>query len=303
MAMRSTGLAVFAILAGGGCSLILNAGADDGGDDGMSSDRLPCLNATFGAAAETLVYEDTGQLELTGSMISPTLPADQSVIYFSHDEPQSSPRDVWVATRVDTAALETVTFVDAHVVSELSDPLVDESNVQVSRDGTVIRFARGDTTKMIFESRLEGGVWTTPVPITEIFAKPELYPPRLLEDPKLEVFAAQDGSVTRLEALDAQQNAFLVAMPEAESRRTPWVARDGRVMFYAARPGTTDDIAWVSRSGVDQPWGQEHLVAELVTAMDERGAWLTDDLCTIYFARRSSPSSGDSHIFVARRAP
>ncbi len=303
------------LLLSGGCSLLLQPGDNhcgetcaDGELDAMAapgdtsldqaSNKLPCLNAAFGAPEVVTVMIDG--LAETDDLASPSLTGDMDMIYFNVVEGDT---DIWEAQDVGAGLI----FGPAAMLSSISDNGEDDEFPKISEDGSVLRFVSdrvGTGDEEVYESQRQSRlVWGEPALIKE--DSEDAYPPTPLSgnNAASEIWSIGD----QLEKWKNASSTQLVLVNALGQVKAPWLSRDGLVLLFALE-GQDGGLRFSVRASVTEPWSAPQMVPGLASTSLEFDSdpWLAPDLCTLYFGRRTRDEAGSTlsrKILRARRSP
>jgi hypothetical protein len=301
-----------------GCSILLDSGDWAAIDAGplaevdaaidLEARRDGCTSVPFGMPQELVILEneaaaaDAGTDGILSSVRDPTLTANQAELFFTHQSSDVGYRRIYAAQESGIDG----TFAGAAPIEAL-DLGVSINNLQVSADGNILRFAAdallSDGIDEMYQAmRGSSGGWLKPEQMEGFVTTNELYPPRPLDDPELEVYGHRPSGTAVLASRNQEQNNALGGVNNGQGLRWPWVSQDGKVLGYVRRfTGPLDRLVLVRRVGTTSAWPTEGELESLNTFDIQEHAWYTEDLCTVYFAREIA--ANEYRILRAQRLP
>ncbi|HVV49945.1 MAG TPA: hypothetical protein VHO06_09815 [Polyangia bacterium] len=292
-------LAVASATAGSG-GAPAGAGGSSGGATGGQADGGP--GKPFGAPQ--LV---TGLRSDTDDVLDPTMTFEGLEIYFA--SPTGGQTDIWVSTRT----VATDPWGPSTLVAALSSPQNDQGP-EISVDGLTMYLASdrgGDGLRLyVSQRRTRDTMWGTPMPVGNLGSSTLDEAPGLDRSELNLAFASQRGTDTAAHLFGAsrpdtsaawQDVAELSALDSAWEDTDPALFSEGSGLVFASRrltQGGTADLFAAARPDESSPFASLAAIAELNTASNETGPWMSQDGTVILFA---SDRSGHSRIYQASR--
>jgi hypothetical protein len=291
---------------GGNNPPIPDAGAGLIDADDAAPRGRPCLwNAPFTNPPSRLA-----QINKPGLFeADPRLLPDELTIYFTRLNISGVGRVV-VATR----ATINDPFQETGEITELNSPntTLSSSHPAPSIDERKIIFTRGSaaTSYDLFmsERQSKAFAWGTPVPVPFVGSSAFDYNPYLLPDGVTLYFASNRGTglyrvYSAILGDDAGAKAVDVAGVDAgtNSILEPVVSEDQLTMWFAKGGPSLENIWVTHRNAIAEPFQEAIEVTELNTIDRDMPAFISKDLCRLYYATKVAGTTSDYDLFVASR--
>ena len=333
MVIRPERIVMLGALLAGGCGLISGAddlrtgpGVDEPLDASLDSpsadghvdepldasaalDATPAVDTGADAAPPPRcdIAKPFGAPELVGGLkatpgndIGFTLSPDETTIYFSSDRPGGAGGyDLYSATRAD--ADQPFSAIAAFTALNTT---ADERHPSVTADGLALVFrtsAAGGAGDLLIARRTSTAAsFDAPLPLAAVNSSNDESDPFVTPSgDALYLLSNRGPTGIYVSARVGQGFGAPLPLPLLAGRSDPTLSDDELTMFIGSgATGPAQDIAVVTRSAKNAPFGAATTVAVLNSASADQPDWLSPDGCRLYL---SSTRSGTYGIYVAIR--
>jgi len=269
----------------------------------LGTKEAPRMPPQYGAPERVTALSSTGYEE------DPTFTGDLLELFFMSG--RGGTNDIWTSQRA--AASEP--WGAPVLVSELSSPAARDWGPAIAPDGLTIWFTTdrdGGHAQIWRSSRTTRTLpWEAPVAVSELASGATDRSPAVDQALRALYFCSDrpgssgfDIYVSTRPAVNAlwETPARGEGINTANDELDPFVAADGLLLFFTAKPLASEDanLYWSTRSSTADPWSAPVPLATLNSPMYDSDVSVSLDLSYIMF---SSTRTGDGEIYEAHAVP
>jgi hypothetical protein len=277
----------------------MDAGADEAVDAAVDAGIDPL--APFGAAQLVSISSSVTEDD-------PTLTSDMLEIYFNRAG------DIWRAERSSLGSAWSEPAVEASLSSTSN-----ETNPEITGDGLTIYFASDRAHPLasgghdIYRATrpTRGATWSAAEPVTALNTAADDHPGISTDDRIMIIASTRPGILGEHDFFETSRASagapwgpvvWVKNVSSVALEVSPWIDGTGTVLYYSSNRGGLPEVKiWAATRGdPTQPFSAPQLVGSLDVGEKEEDPWLSQDLRTIYFSRRSAGRT-DMDLFTAQR--